>query len=120
MPGCGDEEIVIDRVAVVRFAGQSHRRDQRSARSFAWQGIMHKKHVVMLNVETDVTVGLILSRMAEKMAVAHTASTGDEPNVRKATTTSPSGSASEVVCLGKGKNNPPSTSMPHPIAAAEG
>ena len=32
----------------------------------AWQSIMRKKHVVMLNVETDVTVGLMLSRLAEQ------------------------------------------------------
>ncbi|MCB0136590.1 MAG: hypothetical protein KDD75_15910, partial [Caldilineaceae bacterium] len=72
----------------------------------AWQGIMHKKHVVMLNVETDVTVGLILSRMAEKMGCVYTASTGDEPGVCKQLYDFAVGLGFEVVCLGKGKNNP--------------
>jgi len=49
----------------------------------AWHSIMHKKHVVMLNVETDVTVGLILSQLAEKMGCVYTVSTGDEPGVCK-------------------------------------
>lgn len=72
----------------------------------AWHGIMHKKHVVMLNVETDVTVGLFLSRMAEKMGCVYTASTGDEPGVCKQLYDFASGLGFEVVCLGKGKNNP--------------
>lgn len=72
----------------------------------AWQGIMHKKHVVMLNVETDVTVGLILSQMAEKMGCVYTASTGDEPGVCKQLYDFAVGLGFEVVCLGKGKNNP--------------
>jgi predicted homoserine dehydrogenase-like protein len=71
----------------------------------AWHGIMHKKHVVMLNVETDVTVGLILSRMAEKMGCVYTASTGDEPGVCKQLYDFASALGFEVVCLGKGKNN---------------
>lgn len=72
----------------------------------AWHGIMHKKHVVMLNVETDVTVGLILSRMAEKMGCVYTASTGDEPGVCKQLYDFATSLGFEVVCLGKGKNNP--------------
>lgn len=72
----------------------------------AWHGIMHKKHVVMLNVETDVTVGPILSRLAEKMGCVYTASTGDEPGVCKQLYDFATGLGFEVVCLGKGKNNP--------------
>ena len=72
----------------------------------AWHGIMHKKHVVMLNVETDVTVGTILSRLAEKMGCVYTASTGDEPGVCKQLYDFATGLGFEVVCLGKGKNNP--------------
>ena len=71
----------------------------------AWHSIMHKKHVVMLNVETDVTVGLILSAMAEKIGCVYTASSGDEPGVCKQLFDFASGLGFEVVCLGKGKNN---------------
>ncbi len=72
----------------------------------AWHAIMQKKHVVMLNVETDVTVGLILSRLAEKVGCVYTASTGDEPGVCKQLYDFAAGLGFEVVCLGKGKNNP--------------
>ena len=71
----------------------------------AWHSIMHKKHVVMLNVETDVTVGLMLSRMAEQAGCVYTASTGDEPGVCKQLYDFASTLGFEVVCLGKGKNN---------------
>lgn len=72
----------------------------------AWHAIMQKKHVVMLNVETDVTVGLILSRLAERAGCVYTASTGDEPGVCKQLYDFAAGLGFEVVCLGKGKNNP--------------
>ncbi len=71
----------------------------------AWQSILQKKHVVMLNVETDVTVGLILSNMAERMGCVYTASSGDEPGVCKQIYDFAAGLGFEVVCLGKGKNN---------------
>lgn len=71
----------------------------------AWHGIMHKKHVVMLNVETDVTVGLILSRLAEQAGCVYTVSTGDEPGVCKQLYDFAASLGFEVVCLGKGKNN---------------
>lgn len=72
----------------------------------AWHSIMHKKHVVMLNVETDVTVGLMLSRMAEQAGCVYTASTGDEPGVCKQLYDFSRTLGFEVICLGKGKNNP--------------
>ena len=72
----------------------------------AWQSIMRKKHVVMLNVETDVTVGLMLSRLAEQVGCVYTASTGDEPGVCKQLYDFARTLGFEVICLGKGKNNP--------------
>jgi predicted homoserine dehydrogenase-like protein len=71
----------------------------------AWHSIMNKKHVVMLNVETDVTVGLMLSGLAEKMGCVYTAATGDEPGVCKQLYDFATILGFEVVCLGKGKNN---------------
>jgi len=71
----------------------------------AWHAIMQKKHVVMLNIETDVTVGLILSQLAKKIGCVYTASTGDEPGACKQLYDFAAGLGFEVVCLGKGKNN---------------
>jgi predicted homoserine dehydrogenase-like protein len=71
----------------------------------AWHSILAKKHMIMLNVETDVTVGLILSNLAEKIGCVYTASTGDEPGVCKQLYDFATTLGFEVVCLGKGKNN---------------
>ncbi len=72
----------------------------------AWHSILNNKHVVMLNVETDVTVGIYLHRMAEKTGCVYTAAMGDEPGVCKTLYDFATNLGFEVVCLGKGKNNP--------------
>jgi predicted homoserine dehydrogenase-like protein len=72
----------------------------------AWNGILNKKHVVMLNVETDVTVGLFLHKLAQKTGCVYTAAMGDEPGVCKTLYNFATTLGFEVVCLGKGKNNP--------------
>jgi len=72
----------------------------------AWNAIMRRRHVVMLNVETDVTVGLYLNRLAESTGCIYTVAAGDEPGVLKGLYDFASSLGFEVVCLGKGKNNP--------------
>ena len=72
----------------------------------AWNSIQNQKNIVMLNVETDVTVGLFLHRMAQKTNCVYTVSSGDEPGVCKMLYNFARTLGFEVVCLGKGKNNP--------------
>lgn len=72
----------------------------------AWTGISNGKNVVMLNVETDVTVGVLLDRMARKTGAVYTVAAGDEPAVCKMLYDFSKTMGFEVVCLGKGKNNP--------------
>ncbi|MDI7277452.1 MAG: hypothetical protein QME94_15850, partial [Anaerolineae bacterium] len=72
----------------------------------AWNCILSGKNIVMLNVETDVTVGLFLHRMAQRAGCIYTVSSGDEPGVCKTLYDFSSTLGFEVVCLGKGKNNP--------------
>jgi predicted homoserine dehydrogenase-like protein len=72
----------------------------------AWNSILHQKHVVMLNVETDVTVGVFLHRMAQKTNCVYSVAMGDEPGVCKMLYDFARTLGFEVVCLGKGKNNP--------------
>ncbi len=71
----------------------------------AWHSIMNEKHVVMLNVETDVTVGVYLNELAQKVGCVYTVASGDEPGVCKMLYNFAKGLGFEVVCLGKGKNN---------------
>ncbi len=72
----------------------------------AWNGILNRRHVVMLNVETDVTVGPFLHRLAQQSGCVYTAAMGDEPGVCKTLYDFSATLGFEIICLGKGKNNP--------------
>lgn len=68
--------------------------------------IDHKKHVVMMNVECDVTIGPILRRMAENAGVVYSLAAGDEPASIMELYRFARAIGFEVVAAGKGKNNP--------------
>jgi len=72
----------------------------------ALSSIVGRKHVVTLNVETDITVGPILKKMAKDYGVVYTLSAGDEPAALKELYDFADGLGLEVICAGKGKNNP--------------
>ena len=73
--------------------------------SFALAAMKHGKHVVMLNVEADITIGRFLKAEARRAGVVYTGAAGDEP----AATVELIGFARtlglDVVAAGKGKNN---------------
>jgi predicted homoserine dehydrogenase-like protein len=71
----------------------------------AMHAISSGKHIVMLNVETDVTVGCILEREAEKAGVVYTGSAGDEPAAVKELYDFARLVGLETLVIGKGKNN---------------
>ncbi len=45
----------------------------------AYHAILNRKHVIMVNVEADITVGSILRRMADSAGVVYTLVDGDQP-----------------------------------------
>ena len=45
----------------------------------AYESITNNKHIVMVNVEADVTIGPILRRLADSAGVVYTAVDGDQP-----------------------------------------
>ncbi len=71
----------------------------------AYESIMNHKPVIMLNVETDVTIGVYLNQLARKMGSLYTVASGDEPGVLKMLYEQALLMGFEVVTLGKGKNN---------------
>jgi predicted homoserine dehydrogenase-like protein len=71
----------------------------------AYESIANRKPVIMLNVETDVTVGLYLSALAREAGTVYTVASGDEPGVLKMLYEQAVLMGFLVVCLGKGKNN---------------
>ena len=64
------------------------------------------QHVVMLNVEADVTVGRALKHMADEKGVIYSTSAGDEYAPAKELVEFARTLGFGVVCAGKGKNNP--------------
>ncbi|HHX24645.1 MAG: NAD(P)H-dependent oxidoreductase [Tepidanaerobacteraceae bacterium] len=72
----------------------------------AVESIHNGKHIVMLNVETDVTIGALLKKMADSAGVVYTVSAGDEPGAIKELYDFADGMGFEVLVAGKGKNNP--------------
>lgn len=72
----------------------------------AFASIEQKKPIIMLNVETDVTIGTYLSQLARKNNSLYTVASGDEPGVCKMLYEQAVLSGFEIVSIGKGKNNP--------------
>ncbi|MBG9813673.1 NAD(P)-dependent oxidoreductase [Bacillus endophyticus] len=72
----------------------------------AWKSILNKKHIVMLNVEADVTVGPLLKQVADASGVVYTGSAGDEPGAVMELYDFADAIGFEIIALGKGKNNP--------------
>lgn len=50
---------------------------------FAYRAIENGKHVIVINIESDVIVGPILRRLADKAGVVYTEGDGDQPSLIK-------------------------------------
>lgn len=64
------------------------------------------KHIVMLNVETDVCIGHILYKLAQNAGVIYTGTAGDEPGAVMELYDFAEALGFDVRVVGKGKNNP--------------
>ncbi len=63
------------------------------------------KHMVMMNVEADVTIGPYLSAKAEEAGVVYTLGAGDEPSSTMELINFLRGLGYPIIAAGKGKNN---------------
>ncbi len=80
--------------------------------------IENKKHIILMTVEADATVGYILRKKAEKAGVMLTGMAGDEPGAIMELYEQARTMGLEVLVLGKGKNNPVEEGA-NPISCAE-
>jgi predicted homoserine dehydrogenase-like protein len=64
------------------------------------------KHLVMMNVEADVTIGAYLRAEAERLGVIYSLGAGDEPSSCMELIDFVSAMGHRIVSAGKGKNNP--------------
>jgi len=72
----------------------------------ALEAMKHGKHVVMLNVEADITIGRFLREEANKAGVVYTGAAGDEPAATIELIGFAQALGFDIVAAGKGKNNP--------------
>jgi predicted homoserine dehydrogenase-like protein len=72
----------------------------------ALAAIRHGKHMVMLNVEADITVGRYLKAQARRAGVIYTGAAGDEPAAALEIISFAQSLGFDVIAAGKGKNNP--------------
>ena len=71
----------------------------------ALEAMRNGKHVVMLNVEADITIGRFLKEEAGKAGVVFTGAAGDEPACTLELISFAQSCGFDVVAAGKGKNN---------------
>jgi predicted homoserine dehydrogenase-like protein len=88
-------DMVIDATGVPEIGAQ-----------IALRCLLTGRHVGLLNVETDVTVGWLLANIANRSGAVYTLCRGDEPAEALKLVEFARDLAFEVVCAGKGKNNP--------------
>lgn len=67
--------------------------------------LIAKKHLVLLNVEVDITVGPLMNKLYQSAGLVYTGSDGDEPAATTELFEFAKSMGMEVVVAGKGKNN---------------
>ncbi len=76
------------------------------AADFDLMAMEHGKHVVMMNVEADVTIGPYLKQQADRLGVVYSVGAGDEPSSCMELIEFATALGYTIVSAGKGKNNP--------------
>ncbi|WJW79648.1 homoserine dehydrogenase [Bartonella sp. TP] len=71
-----------------------------------YQTLQHNKHLVMMNVEADVTIGPYLNLEAKKHGLLYSLGAGDEPSACMELINFISAMGHNIIAAGKGKNNP--------------
>ncbi|MGH3371821.1 MAG: NAD(P)H-dependent oxidoreductase, partial [Nocardioidaceae bacterium] len=72
----------------------------------ALESLLSGKGIATLNVESDVTVGKLMATVADKTGAVYSVCRGDEPVETKILVDYARDLSFDVVCAGKGKNNP--------------
>lgn len=71
----------------------------------ALETLIAKKHLVLLNVEVDITIGSLMKKLYDAAGLVYTGSDGDEPAATFELYEFAKSMGMEVLVAGKGKNN---------------
>ncbi|GAN35678.1 NAD(P)H-dependent oxidoreductase [Lacticaseibacillus paracasei] len=89
-----DVEVLVDATGVTEVGAK-----------LALETLVAKKHLVLLNVEIDVTIGPLMKRLYDVADLVYTGSDGDEPAVTTELFEFAKSLGMKVLVAGKGKNN---------------
>ena len=92
---CGLIDVVIDATGVPAVGAE-----------IGLRAMENGKHLVMMNVEADVTIGAYLKSEADRLGVTYSLGAGDEPSSCMELIEFVTAMGHPVVAAGKGKNNP--------------
>ncbi|TLS38372.1 NAD(P)H-dependent oxidoreductase [Pseudalkalibacillus caeni] len=90
-----DVEVIVDATGVPEVGA-----------NIALEALRSKKHLVLLNVEVDITIGSVMHQMFTNAGLVYTGSAGDEPAATLELYEFAKTMGMEVLVAGKGKNNP--------------
>ena len=93
--GCDQVDVVVDATGVPAVGAE-----------LGLTAMENGKHLVMMNVEADVTIGAFLKSEADRLGVTYSLGAGDEPSSCMELIEFVSAMGHPIVCAGKGKNNP--------------
>jgi len=80
--------------------------DPEAGAEIGFKALENGKHVVMMNVEADVTIGPYLKAIADKAGLIYTLGAGDEPSACMELIEFIAAQGHKIIAAGKGKNNP--------------
>lgn len=89
-----DVEVIVDATGVPEVGAK-----------IAMETLVAKKHLVLLNVEIDITVGSLMHKLYQTANLVYTGSDGDEPAATTELFEFAKSMGMEVLVAGKGKNN---------------
>lgn len=87
-------EIIVDATGIPEVGAQ-----------ISLETLLAKKHLVLLNVEVDITIGPLMNRLFKAAGLVYTGSDGDEPAATAELYEFARTMGMEVLVAGKGKNN---------------
>ncbi|MBO0411370.1 Gfo/Idh/MocA family oxidoreductase [Enterococcus hulanensis] len=87
-------EVIVDATGVPEVGAQ-----------ISLETLLAKKHIVLLNVEVDITIGPLMKKMYDSANLVYTGSDGDEPAATTELFEFAKSMGMEVLVAGKGKNN---------------
>lgn len=102
-----DVEVIVDATGVPEAGAK-----------IALETLIAKKHLVLLNVEIDITIGPLMKKMYDAANLVYTGSDGDEPAATAQLYEFAKSMGMKVLVAGKGKNNALKVSA-NPDSAAE-